>query len=73
MEGDRCEAAERKGAVGMITIIKHGTIKKKRCDSCGCVFTYEDEDVEFDCPSRYSYSFVTCPQCKEEIKLEVTR
>ena len=61
----------------MITIIKHGTIKKKRCDSCGCVFTYEEEDisihddVEFAVGSRYS--FVTCPQCKEEIKLEVTR
>lgn len=43
----------------MITIIKHGTIKKKRCDSCGCVFTYEEEDisihdnVEFAFGSRY--------------------
>ena len=60
----------------MITIIKHGTIKKKRCEKCGCVFTYEEDisvhdDVEFALGSRYS--FITCPQCKEEIKLEVTR
>ena len=61
----------------MITIIKHGTIKKKRCEKCGCVFTYEEEDIsvhddiEFALGSRYS--FVTCPQCKEEIKLEATR
>ena len=57
----------------MITIIKHGTIKKKRCDSCGCVFTYEDEDISIHDDLGSRYSFVTCPQCKEEIKLEVTR
>ena len=56
----------------MITIIKHGTIKKKRCDSCGCVFTYEEEDISIHDDLGSRYSFVTCPQCKEEIKLEVT-
>lgn len=57
----------------MITIIKHGTIKKKRCDSCGCVFTYEEEDISINNDLGSRYAFVTCPQCKEEIKLEVTR
>ena len=61
----------------MITIIKYGTIKKKRCDSCGCGVAYEEEDIsihddiEFALGSRYP--FIACPQCKEEIKLEVTK
>ena len=57
----------------MITIIKHGTIKKKRCEKCGCVFTYEEEDISINNDLGSRCCFVTCPQCKEEIKLEVTR
>ena len=29
----------------MIRIIKHGTITKQRCNICGCLFSYEREDV----------------------------
>ena len=56
----------------MITIIKHGTLKKKRCESCGCVFTFEYEDICINDDPCNRYHFITCPQCKEKIKLEVT-
>ena len=60
----------------MIKIIEHGTIKKKQCENCGCLFSYEKEDIEhsmnlslegFACGCGYDY--IICPQCKEEIRL----
>ena len=63
----------------MIEIIKRGTKKTHTCNNCGCVFSYEDEDVE--CDSK-AFSFVNgiqrnvweysvkCPQCEEEIVLK---
>ena len=51
----------------MITIIKHGTIKKKRCEDCGCVFTFENEDVLINDDPCNRYHFITCPQCKKHI------
>lgn len=62
----------------MIKIIEHGTIKKKQCENCGCLFSYEKEDIEhstnislesFAC----GYDYIICPQCKEEIQLGGTR
>lgn len=55
----------------MITIIEKGTKQKKKCDVCGCLFSYEDEDID-----TY-YSFLTpiskhikCPQCENDILLQ---
>lgn len=45
----------------MIKIIKPGTRKKKECVECGCVFSYENEDLKWDA-DRIQY-YVLCPQC----------
>ena len=51
----------------MIKIIKEGTQKIVTCVGCGCVFTYESEDIRrtearyTDCELTTHY--VVCPQC----------
>lgn len=65
----------------MITIIKEGTKKECTCSKCGCVFSYENEDImhtgsttKMLCnPPIYEKSFVQCPQCKYQIILKATR
>ena len=63
----------------MIKIIKEGTRKE-----CGCVFSYEQEDIchietnrnetEYIQGIRAGYkSLIVCPQCGNEIVLEATR
>lgn len=54
----------------MITIIEKGTKHKKKCEACGCLFSYEDEDIE----THYTwlvpvYEYIKCPQCKNDILL----
>lgn len=58
----------------MIKIIKQGTRQRKNCEFCGCLFSYDAEDVE----NHKEYigggkRFVKCPQCGEEISLLQTR
>ena len=57
----------------MIRIIKHGTITKQRCDICGCLFSYEREDVisKKDEHSIHGFTedYIICPQCNTKIKL----
>lgn len=62
----------------MIKIIKPGTKKKINCESCGCLFSYEKEDIEIGnahtlYPLATEIRYITCPQCKEKIELEATR
>ena len=62
----------------MIKIIKPGTITELRCYKCGCLFSYEKEDIEIkkantSDPLSTQYKYITCPQCKKEITLEATR
>ncbi len=59
----------------MIKIIKEGTRKKYECENCGCLFSYEKEDIKtitsdvIDCYINY----IRCPQCGYEIKLKSTK
>lgn len=55
----------------MIEIIKPGTKKKCTCEECGCIFTYEAEDIESTVHGLYGaeYSYIKCPQCGNEIHL----
>ena len=49
----------------MIQIIKEGTKNITKCSVCGCVFSYEKEDV-------MSFSLIHhihCPQCNNDIFL----
>ena len=57
----------------MIKIIEYGAIEKKRCNNCGCLFSYEKEDIEHGTNLYFGVfadcEYVICPQCKEKIKL----
>ena len=58
----------------MIKIIKQGTRQKATCDECGCLFSYEAEDVNVH--MEYiggSKRMVKCPQCGHEVSLLQTR
>ena len=57
----------------MIRIIERGTTEKKRCDNCGCLFSYEKEDIERSTNSYFGVfagcEYVICSQCKEKITI----
>lgn len=62
----------------MIKIIKRGTKKTCSCDNCGCVFSYEEEDINVEpfhalditqMGSDGCEESVSCPQCDEKIML----
>lgn len=62
----------------MIKIINPGTKKKINCDACGCLFSYEEEDVGYGDIAVIGDMlaigmYVTCPQCKQKIVLEATK
>lgn len=60
----------------MIEIIKHGTKTKHICKECGCVFTYEDEDVQIETSPFHGggdNKYIDCPQCNNRIYLEIQR
>ena len=59
----------------MIEIIKKGTKTKTNCNTCGCIFTYEYEDVQIE-EGKYRGSaaqYITCPQCSERVYLRMTK
>ena len=73
---DRREGEE----VKMIKILEYGTKQVKTCDVCGCKFSFEKEDIREEddgipalpMDNRYK-KFVQCPQCHQNIILQVTR
>ena len=44
-------------------IIKPGTKYIATCPECGCVFSYEKEDIRHEVWRNEAYNWVTCPQC----------
>ncbi len=61
----------------MIKIIQPGTVKKSTCECCGCVFSYENEDVLIDGSFSMDFlrprrAYVNCPQCNDIVILEKT-
>ena len=48
----------------MIKVFKHGHAQYvMTCSKCGCVFTYEDEDIKNNgCQWDFS-EWITCPEC----------
>ena len=64
----------------MIKIIKQGTKKTCSCDNCGCLFSYEDEDIEniyqgsyFSVSEMNHKNIVRCPQCNTGTVLKQTK
>lgn len=59
----------------MIKIIEKGTNHKIRCNDCGCLFSFDDEDVNIRTGigicgmevRKKSYGIIVCPQCEYEI------
>lgn len=52
----------------MIKILKEGTKKVAICESCGCKFSYDREDVEvIDIPCQEYEEYIKCPQCKVKV------
>lgn len=62
----------------MIKIIEKGTKHKIRCKDCGCLFSFDDEDVNIRTGScirvmeicKKHYEIIVCPQCENEIILD---
>lgn len=62
----------------MIEIIKKGTRQVKECEVCGCVFSFNEEDIEkIDYSSQFHpkgyRKIIRCPQCERVIILEAIR
>jgi uncharacterized protein with PIN domain len=59
----------------MIKIIQYGTKQVRVCNTCGCKFTFDKEDVQKEKVDRYNCydEFVECPQCKEKVALQTVR
>lgn len=62
----------------MIEIIQRGTKNRRTCVNCGCIFSYEEEDIRKDGvysvdPLKVKKTYVICPQCHKEIALTSTR
>lgn len=60
----------------MIRIIKPGTRTEATCKFCGCVFSYEKEDVNAEQTLFENggiiaslFEFVNCPQCNKKIEV----
>ena len=55
----------------MKTIIKRGTKEVTTCHNCGCVFSYEPEDMfEKDLDNYKAFMrYTICPQCESEVVL----
>lgn len=50
----------------MIKVIKHGHYRTCSCYNCGCIFTFEKEDVKVEQTGMNNYErFVECPDCGE--------
>lgn len=57
----------------MIKIIKHGSYRTCSCYNCGCIFTFEEDDVttEFVGTDKYTRG-VQCPDCGARNTVDLT-
>lgn len=57
----------------MIRIIKHGKYRTCSCYNCGCIFTFEKEDVRTEELGKNEYTRgVQCPDCGERNTVSLT-
>ena len=63
----------------MIHIIEKGTKQKTQCSKCGCIFSFEKEDIEimgnYHLYKEYNSmrKIIKYPQCSNVIVLEAIR
>lgn len=53
----------------MIKIIKEGTKDIRECESCGCLFSFDDEDIEVTYRKTGYEKHVKCPQCSIKVAI----
>lgn len=52
----------------MIKIIRKGTKQTVECEVCGCLFSFENSDINYG-DQRNPEKTVKCPQCNNRIDL----
>ncbi len=59
----------------MIQIIERGTRKITECKTCGCKFSYEQNDVVNEDLDNYKAfrEYVPCPQCGTKVVIRQSR
>lgn len=50
----------------MIKIIKKGTREIRECDNCGCLFSFDEEDI---LGGKGLQKYIKCPQCDYKVKI----
>lgn len=59
----------------MIRIIKKGTRDIRECESCGCLFSFDEEDIQITRSRKKETEkyekYVKCPQCDYRVRMEV--
>nr|DAO78690.1 MAG TPA: zinc-ribbon domain protein [Caudoviricetes sp.] len=57
----------------MIKLIKHGNHRTCSCYNCGCIFTFEKEDVTTEDLGKNEYvTRVQCPDCRKMNTVNLT-
>lgn len=55
-----------------IKIIKHGSKRSVECKNCGCIFSYEQEDISSIKTSINEFTYyIKCPDCKHDVTVDV--
>jgi uncharacterized protein YlaI len=62
----------------MIKVLKKGTRKQIKCDNCGALLQYEEEDIITkhvieDLRLNAYIKYIVCPECRKRIHMEATR
>ena len=60
----------------MVKIIRKGTRQTRECATCGCYFSFDEEDTRsITSDDRFSGAskFIPCPQCGKNVVLEGTK
>lgn len=53
----------------MIKVIKHGTKRTAVCEKCGCIFSFEEEDINTVHMGMNEYqNEVPCPECGNRVR-----
>lgn len=56
----------------MIKVLKHGSVYKKlkkTCNSCKCVFTFDENDIKYNYDLYKNY--ILCPECNNIINVKL--
>ena len=55
----------------MVTIIKPGNAVTEECKVCGCIFSFEYDDIDSHGCQREPESYILCPCCGNSVKIHI--